>query len=162
MVDLLLENKIAMEFECYDIGHIHTLEYHLKSRKLQGPLIVQFLTGILGGITSDMDHLMHMKHTTERLFGSDCEIFVHGTGLVNLKTAAAGALMGTSIRVGQEDNVTDRPGKRFKSNAEQVQRIRTVLEALNIEIATACRSAPSTLPQRLSARQIGVVSLSYA
>jgi hypothetical protein len=71
---------------------------------------VQFLTGILGGITSDLDHLMHMKHTTERLFGSDCEIFVHGAGLVNLKTAAAGALMGTSIRVGQEDNVTDEPG----------------------------------------------------
>jgi uncharacterized protein (DUF849 family) len=136
MIDLLLENKIAMEFECYDIGHIHTLEYHLKNRKLQSPLIVQFLTGILGGITSDLDHLMHMKHTTERLFGSDCEIFVHGTGLVNLKTAAAGALMGTSIRVGQEDNVTDRAGKLFKSNAEQVQRIRTVLEALNVEIAT--------------------------
>ena len=55
---------------------------------------------------------------------------------MNLKTAAAGALMGTSIRVGQEDNVTDKPGKLFKSNAEQVERIRTVLEALNIEIAT--------------------------
>ena len=65
MIDLLIENKIAMEFECYDIGHIHTLEYHLKNRKLQSPLIVQFLTGILGGITSDLDHLMHMKHTTE-------------------------------------------------------------------------------------------------
>ena len=62
---------------------------------------------------------MHMKHTTERLFGSDCEIFVHGTGLVNLKTAASGALMGTSIRVGQEDNVTDRPGKPSKSNADR-------------------------------------------
>ena len=136
MIDILLENKVAMEFECYDIGHIHTLEYHLKKRKLDGPLIVQFLTGILGGITSDLDHLMHMKHTAQRLFGSDCEIFVHGTGPVNLKTAAAGALMGTSIRVGQEDNVTDKPGKLFKSNAEQVKRIRTVLEALNIEIAT--------------------------
>ena len=41
MIDLLLENKIAMEFERHDIGHIHTLEYHLKNRKLQGPLIVQ-------------------------------------------------------------------------------------------------------------------------
>jgi uncharacterized protein (DUF849 family) len=136
MIEILLENKIAMEFECYDIGHIHTLAYHLKTRKLDGPLIVQFLTGILGGITSDLDHLMHMKHTTEKLFGSDCEIFVHGTGPVNLKTAAAGALMGTSIRVGQEDNLTDKPGKLFKSNAEQVERIRTVLDALNIEIAT--------------------------
>ena len=136
MIDILIDHKIAMEFECYDIGHIYTLEYHLKGRKLQGPLIVQFLTGILGGIPSDIEHLLHMKHTTEKLFGSDCEIFVHGTGPVNLKTAAAGALMGTSIRVGQEDNVTDKPGKLFKSNAEQVERIRIVLEALNIEIAT--------------------------
>jgi uncharacterized protein (DUF849 family) len=136
MMDILIENKIAMEFECYDIGHIHILDYHLKTRKLQSPLIVQFLTGILGGITSDIDHLTHMKHTTEKLFGSDCEIFVHGTGLVNLKTAATGALMGTSIRVGLEDNVTDKPGSLFKSNAEQVGRIRSVLEALNIDVAS--------------------------
>jgi uncharacterized protein (DUF849 family) len=136
MIDILSEHKIAMEFECYDIGHIHTLAYHLKSRKIEGPLIVQFLTGILGGITSDIEHLLHMKQTTERLLGSDCEIFIHGTGPVNIKTAVAGALMGTSIRVGQEDNLFDKPGVPFISNAAQVQRVRQILEAMNLEIAT--------------------------
>ena len=136
MIDIFLENKIAMEFECYDVGHLHILDYHLRKRKLNAPVIVQFLTGILGGITSDLEHLMHLKQTTERLFGSDCEIFTHGTGPMNIRTAAAGVLMGTSIRVGQEDNLHDKPGEPFKSNAAQVQRIRGILEAMNYEVAS--------------------------
>jgi uncharacterized protein (DUF849 family) len=136
MIDILTEHDIAMEFECYDVGHIYILEHHLKNRNLKKPIIIQYLTGILGGIPSDIEHLLHMKQTTERLFGSDCEIFIHGTGQKNIRTAAAGALMGASIRVGQEDNLVDRPGELFKSNADQVRRIRTILDALNIEVAT--------------------------
>ncbi|MCB8883089.1 3-keto-5-aminohexanoate cleavage protein [Acidisoma cellulosilytica] len=136
MIDIFTEHKIAMEFECYDVGHIHILAYHLKNRKIDKPIIVQFLTGILGGITSDIDHLLHMKQTTEKLFGSDCEIFLHGTGPVNIRTAVAGALMGTSVRVGQEDNLFDKPGLPFTSNAAQVSRLKQILDGLNIEIAT--------------------------
>jgi uncharacterized protein (DUF849 family) len=135
-IELLDERGIAIEFECYDVGHLYTLAYHLDRHPLKGPVIVQFLTGILGGIPSDIDHLLHMKRTAERLFGDQMQLFIHGTGMVNIRTAAHGALMGTHLRVGQEDNLFDRPGVLFKSNAEQVTRIRTVLEALNIEIAT--------------------------
>jgi uncharacterized protein (DUF849 family) len=136
LIDIFLEMNTLMEFECYDVGHLYILEHHLKKKKLPRPLIVQFLTGILGGIPSDIDHLLHMKRTTERLFGEETEIFTHGTGPDNMRAAAYGALMGTNIRIGQEDNVTERPGRLFKSNAEQVQKIRRIIDEFDIGIAT--------------------------
>jgi uncharacterized protein (DUF849 family) len=136
MIDILIEHDVVMEFEIFDMGHLYILEHHLKTKKVKRPIVVQFLTGILGGITSDIDNLLHMKRTTERLFGEDCEIFTHGTGPQNLRAAATGALMGTNFRVGQEDSLRDFSGKLFESNADQVRRIRQVLEALNIEIAS--------------------------
>jgi len=136
----LIDHDIGMEFECYDVGHIYILEHHLKKHKVKKPIIVQFLTGILGGIPSDIDHLLHMKRTTERLFGEDCEIFTHGTGLTNIRSAVYGGMMGTSIRVGQEDNLFDRLGKPFKSNAEQVRKVSTIFEEMNIGVASVAEA----------------------
>ncbi len=138
LIDIFIEQDVLMEFECYDVGHLYILEWHLKSKmgRVQRPIVVQFLTGILGGIPSDVDHLLHMKRTTERLFGADAEIFTHGTGPDNMRAATLGALMGTNIRVGQEDNVTERPGRLFRSNEEQVLKIRRILEEFDIGLAT--------------------------
>jgi len=137
MIDILIDNDIAIEFECYDVGHLYILDHHLKKKKVKGPLIVQFLTGILGGIPSDIDHLLHLKRTTERLFGDDVVIFTHRTGPHNMRAAAYGGLMGTNIRVGQEDNVTERPGRLFKSNAEQIEKIKRILDEFDIGVMTA-------------------------
>ncbi len=136
MIATLIDNDIVMEFEVYDVGHLYILEHHLSRRPVKGKIVVQFLTGILGGITSEIDHLLHLKRTSERLFGDQLVLFTHGTGMVNIRTATYGGLMGTHVRVGQEDNLFDRPGKPFKSNAEQVARIKGVFDALNIETAT--------------------------
>jgi uncharacterized protein (DUF849 family) len=144
MIDILIGQDIVMEFECYDVGHLYILQHHLKTKKVRQPIVVQFLTGILGGIPSDIDHLLHLKRTSERLFGEDCELFTHGTGPYNLRAAATGALMGTNFRVGQEDSLRDHSGKLFTSNADQIRRIRQVLEALDIEVAT-----PSEARQRM-------------
>jgi uncharacterized protein (DUF849 family) len=137
MIDVLTEHGIAIEFEAYDVGHLYVLEHHLKNRaNIKRPVILQFLTGILGGIPSDIDHLLHMKRTAERLFGDSVELFTHGTGPHNMRAATYGALMGTNIRVGQEDNLLERPGVLFKSNAEQVAKIRRILDEFAIEVAT--------------------------
>jgi uncharacterized protein (DUF849 family) len=138
LIDIFIEQDIMMEFECYDVGHLYILEYHMRNKigRMKRPLIVQFLTGILGGSPSDIDHLLHLKRTTERLFGMETEIFTHGTGPDNMRAAAYGALMGTNVRIGQEDNVTERPGRLFTSNAEQVRKIRRILDEFDIGIAT--------------------------
>ncbi|WP_158741923.1 3-keto-5-aminohexanoate cleavage protein [Acidisphaera sp. L21] len=136
MIAMLTDAGIAMEFEIYDVGHLTVLEHHLNRRKVGGKIIVQFLTGILGGITSDIDHLLHLKNTAERMFGDQLVLFTHGTGMRNIRTATFGGMMGTHIRIGQEDNLFDRPGKPFKSNAEQVAKIKHIFDELNIDTAT--------------------------
>jgi uncharacterized protein (DUF849 family) len=47
-----------------------------------------------------------------------------------------GAIMGGNVRVGLEDSIYLGPGQLAKSNAEQVARIRSILENLSLEIAT--------------------------
>jgi uncharacterized protein (DUF849 family) len=47
-----------------------------------------------------------------------------------------GAILGTNVRVGLEDNLYLGPGIKAKSNAEQVNKIRRILEELSLEIAT--------------------------
>ena len=135
MLDILIAEDIAIEFECYDVGHLYILEYHLSKKNVKRPIIVQFLTGILGGIASHPQHLVHMKTTAEQLFGSDLKLFVHGTGMANIRTATAGGLLGTHVRIGQEDNLFDKPEVPFGSNAAQVERMRLIFGALNIEVA---------------------------
>lgn len=140
MIDMLIERDIAMEFECYDVGHLYILERHLSTRNVKRPIILQFLTGILGEIPSDIDHLVHLKRTAERLFGPELVLFTHGTGLGNIKAATFGALMGTHLRVGQEDNLFERPGVPFKSNAAQVEKIVRVMREFALEPATAAQA----------------------
>ena len=141
LIEILVDNDIAIEFECYDVGHLYILEYHLdKIKGVKRPLIIQFLTGILGGIPSHIEHLLHMKHTAERLFGPDIELFTHGTGPQNMRAAAYGAMMGTNIRVGQEDNLLERKGVLFKSNAEQIEKITRILNEFAIETATPAQA----------------------
>jgi uncharacterized protein (DUF849 family) len=140
MMSILIAEDIGMEFECYDVGHLYVLEHHLKKHKVKRPLIVQFLTGILGGIPSEIDHLLYMKRTAERLFGKDLELFTHGTGLANIRSAVYGGMMGTHIRVGQEDNLFERPGQPFKSNAAQVSKVAGIFGELGIGVATAAKA----------------------
>ena len=136
MIATLNDAGIAIEFEVYDVGDLYILAHHLERRVPAGKVIVQFLTGILGGITSDIEHLLHLKQTTEKLFGDKLVLFTHGTGPVNIRTAAYGGMMGTHVRVGQEDNLLEKPGQQFKSNAEQVSKIKRIFGELNIETAT--------------------------
>jgi uncharacterized protein (DUF849 family) len=137
MIDMLIDMDIAMEFEAYDVGHLYILEHHLNRRPdIKRPIILQFLTGILGGIPSEIDHLLYMKRTSERLFGDQVQLFTHGTGTGNIKAAVQGALMGTHIRVGQEDNLFDVGRRPFKSNAEQVEKVKRILAEFGLEFAT--------------------------
>jgi uncharacterized protein (DUF849 family) len=137
MIDILVDEDIGMEFEAYDVGHLYILDHHLNRKpNIKRPIILQFLTGILGGIPSEIDHLVHLKRTSERLFGDDVELFTHGTGTGNIRAAVQGALMGTHVRVGQEDNLFDVGHAPFKSNAAQVEKVVRIFGEFGIEVAS--------------------------
>jgi uncharacterized protein (DUF849 family) len=124
------------ECECYDVGHLYTLAHFLDRKLLEPPLFVQTIFGIMGGIGAHPEDLMHMRRTADRLFGTDYHWSILAAGRHQLNLATMGAVMGGNVRVGLEDSIYLGPGRLAESNAEQVRKIRTILEELSLGIAT--------------------------
>ena len=135
--DLGQKAGVRFEFECYDLGQIETLAYYLKKGLVQPPLYVQFVFGVLGGVGASPDNLFAMKTAADRLLGDQYEFSILAAGAMQMRLATMGAIMGGNVRVGLEDSLTIGPHELARSNAQQVEKIRRVLETLNLEIATA-------------------------
>ena len=132
------------EFECYDVGHLYNLAHFLDRGLVRPPLFVQTIFGILGGIGPDKENLAFMKQTADRLFGDAWEWSVLGAGRHQMSLCTMGALMGGNVRVGLEDSLHAGRGRLARSNAEQVAKIRRILEELSLEVA-----APAEARERL-------------
>ncbi|WP_029617720.1 BKACE family enzyme [Pseudorhizobium marinum] len=130
-------NGTRFEFECYDTSHLYNLAHFRDRGLVDGPLFIQTVFGILGGIGTHPDDVAHMKRTADRLFGDSYVWSVLGAGRHQLPITTMAAAMGGNVRVGLEDSLWDGPGRLAQSNAAQVRRIRQVLEGLGLEIATA-------------------------
>lgn len=124
------------EFECYDTAHLHNLHYFWKEGLVEGPLFIQTVFGLLGGIGAHPDEIMHMKRTADRLFGEHYVWSVLGAGAAQMKVAAIAAAMGGNVRVGLEDSLWLGAGQLARTNAEQVLRVRQIIEGLGLEVAT--------------------------
>lgn len=124
------------EFECYDVGHLYNLAYFIDKGLLKPPFFVQCIFGILGGIGPDPENLMHMKSTADRLFGDDYYLSVLGAGRHQMRFVTLSALLGGNVRVGLEDSLYLGKGQRARSNADQVAKIRRIMEELSLEVAT--------------------------
>ena len=132
----LADSGTKFEFECYDTAHLHNLRYFLDVGMVKPPLFIQTVFGLQGGIGPHPDEVMHMRRTADRLFGNDYQWSVLGAGRNQLPIAAMAAAMGGNVRVGLEDSLWIGPGKLARSNAEQVQGVRQIIEGLGLEIAT--------------------------
>jgi len=130
------DNGTRFEFECYDVGHLYNLAHFLNRGLVQPPLFVQTVFGILGGIGTHPEDVLHMKRTADRLFGADYRWSVLGAGRNQLPIATMAAGMGGNVRVGLEDSLWIGRGELAKSNAAQVQRARQIIEGLGLAIAT--------------------------
>ena len=124
------------EYECYDVGHLYTLAHFLDRKLVKPPLFVQTIFGILGGIGPEPENLLHMKRTADQLFGDQYLWSILGAGRHQMGLVTMGALMGGNVRVGLEDSIYVGKGRLAKSNAEQVAKIRRILEELSLEVAT--------------------------
>ncbi|MDP2087140.1 MAG: 3-keto-5-aminohexanoate cleavage protein [Gemmobacter sp.] len=132
----LSEGGTRFEFECYDIGHLYNLAHFRDRGLVEGPLFIQGVFGILGGIAPELEHLLHMKATADRLFGDEYYLSVLGAGRHQMPFAVANALQGGHVRVGLEDSIFISKGKLAASNAEQVAKIVRILGELSLEVAT--------------------------
>ncbi|MFV3077310.1 3-keto-5-aminohexanoate cleavage protein [Niveispirillum fermenti] len=124
------------EFECYDIGHLHTLRWFVDQGMLKPPFFIQGIFGILGGLAAKPDHVVYMRRLAQDLFGDNHLFSALGAGRHQTAILTLCALLGGNVRVGLEDSLYLGRGALAKSNAEQVLKIRRILEELGFEIAT--------------------------
>jgi uncharacterized protein (DUF849 family) len=124
------------EFECYDVGHLYTLAHFLERGLVKPPLFVQTIFGILGGIGPHPENLTHMRGIADKLFGDAYQWSILATGRHQMGLVTMGAIMGGNVRVGLEDSLYAGKGALAHGNAEQVRKIRGILEALSFDVAT--------------------------
>jgi len=130
------EHGTKFEHECYDVGHLYNLAHCLDRGLFEPPLFLQLIFGILGGIGSDLDNLMFMKRVADKLFGDQYRWSVLAAGRHQMSFATQAAMMGGNVRVGLEDSLYIGRGKLATSNAEQVRKIRDIVQSLGYEIAS--------------------------
>ncbi|WP_027833328.1 3-keto-5-aminohexanoate cleavage protein [Maritalea myrionectae] len=127
---------IKFEHECYDVGHLYNLKFCVDIGLFKAPIFIQFVLGILGGIGPDLENLVFMKQTADRLFGDDYEWSVLGAGGAQMSLATSASQMGGNIRVGLEDSLFISRGKLAENNAQQVAKIKQIIESLGCTVAT--------------------------
>ena len=119
------------EFECYDVGHLYNLAHFLDRGLVKTPLFIQTIFGILGGIGAEERNLVFMRETADRLFGKDYEWSVLAAGRHQIPFTTMAAVMGGNVRVGLEDSLYLAKGRLARNSAEQVTKIRRILEELS-------------------------------
>ena len=124
------------ELECYDVGHIQTVAFYLRQNRIEAPVFLQFVMGVLGGIDASPESLTMMKDTADRLLGDAYRFSVLAAGRQQMALGTMSVILGGNVRVGLEDSLMIRRGELAVSNAQQVTKIRTVLEELGYAIAT--------------------------
>ena len=124
------------EFECYGVGHLYNLAHFVDRGLVKPPFFLQCIFGILGGVGPDPENMMHMRTIADRLFGNDYYLSVLAAGRHQLPLVTMSAILGGNVRVGLEDSLYIGKGRLATSNAEQVAKIKRILEDLSFEIAT--------------------------
>ncbi len=130
------DNGTRFEIECYDIGHLYTAAHFADRGLIKAPFLIQSVFGILGGIGAHHEDVAHMRRTADRLFGDTYQWSVLPAGRNQVPIGAQALSMGGHVRVGLEDSLWDGPGQLARSNADQVKRMRAIIEGMSLEVAT--------------------------
>jgi len=134
----MTENGTKPEFEAYDVGHLYNISFLIRKGIIKPPVWIQFVTGILGGIGSDLENIMFMKSTADKLIGPENYKFsVIGAGYpAEFNVDALSIMIGGMVRVGLEDNLFISKGVLAKGSWELVEKVVRIAKELGREIAT--------------------------
>lgn len=131
------EHGTKFEFECYDLGHLYNVKWFVDQGLIEPPFFIQMVFGILGGMGADLDNLGYLHKKADELFGPEnYEWSVLAAGRAQMPFATQSALLGGNLRVGLEDSLYIGKGELATSNAQQVERIRSIVENLGLSVAT--------------------------
>jgi uncharacterized protein (DUF849 family) len=129
------QNGTKPEFEIYDAGMVNNVAYLIQAGHVQKPVYIQFVMGVLGGITPSSKNLLFLVDYARELIG-DFEFSVCVAGRAQFPLCTQSLLIGGNCRVGLEDNLYLDKGQMAKSNGEQVAKMVRIARELGIEPAT--------------------------
>ena len=127
---------VKFEHECYDVGHLYNLAHCIDRGMFKPPVFLQIIFGILGGIGANIENFMFMKKTADKLFGDQYRWSVLAAGRSQMPFCAHATMLGGNVRVGLEDSLFIERGKLATSNAQQVTKVRGIIEELGYEAAS--------------------------
>ena len=145
MVEVGQAYGTRFEFECFDLSHLEAVRYFANKGLIKPPFLIQGIFGVMGGMGATIENLVHFKNTADRMFGDDLVFSSFAVGRQQMHFLTVTAIMGGSVRVGLEDSVYISRGELATSNAQQVTKIRRIIEELGFEVAS-----PDEARERLS------------
>ena len=132
LLEAMNELDIKPEHECFDIGHVGSLEPLIDMGVLKTPLHVDCVMGVVGGIPPTARNLAAMVENIP----SGSHWGVIGISRQQWMLVAAALTLGGSIRVGLEDNLYLPSGEMAKSNGELIAKARQMTEDIGRRPAT--------------------------
>ena len=124
LLEAMNELGIKPEHECFDIGHVGSLEPLMHMGVLHPPLHVDCIMGVLGGIPPSARNLAAMVDNIPA--GSHWGVI--GISRQQWLLVAAALTLGGSVRVGLEDNLYLPSGEMARSNGELIAQARSMAE----------------------------------
>jgi 3-keto-5-aminohexanoate cleavage enzyme len=142
------ELGIKPEHECFDLGHVGSLEPLIDMGVLEPPLHVDCIMGVVGGIPPSARNLAAMVENIPGVGVGPRATRGEGPGVTRSHWAvigisrqqwllvAAALTLGGSVRVGLEDNLYLPSGEMASSNGELVAKARQMAEDVGRRPAT--------------------------
>ncbi len=146
------ENGTKPEFEAYDVEHFHNAHHFFLEAAIQSHVLVQFVMGILGGITATIPHLLHLNKTAGELFRDDLIFSTIAAGRNEFALCTTSLLLGGE-RVGLEDNLWLDQGVMATNNGELVEKMVRIAREFDLEPAPG-----RTKPGRFSGLRVRISS----
>jgi 3-keto-5-aminohexanoate cleavage enzyme len=133
LLEAMRRLQIKPEHECFDLGHVGSLEPLVDMGLLDAPLHADFVMGVVGGVPPTARNLAAMA---DNMPAGDHHWGVIGIGRAQWMLVAAALTLGGSIRVGLEDNFYLPDGAMARSNGELIAKARQMTEDLGRRPAT--------------------------
>lgn len=136
-VKIFNESRTKPELEIFDAGMISNTAFLIQRGFLKPPVYLQFVLGILGGISATMENLFYLRDAARREIGEGNFVWsVCAASRSQMPLCTTALLMGGNARVGMEDALWVSKGVPAKSNADLVAKIIRIAREFDIEPAT--------------------------
>ncbi len=132
LLEAMNELGIKPEHECFDLGHVGSLEPLVHKGVLREPLHVSCVMGVLGGVPPTARNLAAMVDNIPA--GSHWGLI--GISRRQWTLVAAALALGGSVRVGLEDNFYLPDGEMARSNGDLVARAARMTQDAGRRVAT--------------------------